>query len=74
MRLCKRIRKDTTGSSRKPSRHEHEAERAVGDNGAKEKLMSGVSDEIRRRFLKEVLVLEDKISKVDNELHEQVKK
>ena len=40
VRLCKRTRKDT-----------HEAERAVGDNGAKEKLMSGVSDDIRRKVL-----------------------
>ena len=36
----------------------------------KHKLMNGVSDEIQRKFLKDVFVLEEKISEVENELHD----
>ena len=36
----------------------------------KQQLRSGASDEIPRKFLKGVLVLEETISEVDNELHE----
>ena len=36
----------------------------------KQKLMSGASDVIQRKFFEEVLVLEEKISEVDNVLHE----
>ena len=32
--------------------------------------MNGASDELMRKFVKEVLVLEEKISEVENELHE----
>ena len=36
----------------------------------KQKLMNGASDEIHTKFLQDVLVVEDKISELDNELHE----
>ena len=32
--------------------------------------MSGVADEIQRKFIQDVLVLEDKITEVENEPHE----
>ena len=35
-----------------------------------QKLMSGAREEIRKRVFQDVLVLEDKITEVENELHE----
>ena len=53
--------------------HEREAEQAFGDNGAKEKLLNGASDEMQRKFLKNVLVLEEKNSEV-HDASEEMKK
>ena len=74
-------RLDASSSQEKQDRNDRELQEAIEYLNAKrsrrletterkQKWMNGASSEIQRNVLQDVLVLADKISEVENELHE----